>query len=581
MDIQTSKTLSKFQSIVERILKEGADAPICEMKGMSSSTHYLNGILRTEQSFSYSEYPDFSAVKSKGESLVRVRFPSFNKCYWGLFTPTSDLPRFKLAFYWPDVQLAGYQTAPLEKIHKDWKELFADCAKKVIRIDLKDGFKNYLATLAGLFEEIGAEDHSFYAEPLFWYSYREFRNSTDKSLYAEEKNTLLDKFKNLGGVGDDFISYFYEILNRHSDELISNLRKKTGDILEARDGSNSIGLLMDRASKIKDFLTTDGRMVIDETMGRIREVQMSQSKTHEFYRDVDYLTVVTSMPFEAEYDYKKISLRDSIANFDRSHFGMKAAKRSLAEALALKVRGINNSEVICLVGPPGTGKTTLANSLARSIGIDSRSVALGGVNDESVIRGISRFYVGASSGRIIKEWRSCSVKNPVVILDEIDKLSNGGRGSPAAALLELLDPEQNRNFIDQYIGFPIDLSKVFWICTANYLEQIPIELRDRILMINVPGYTEQEQIEILHNYLIPKYRLQWNIDIDVSHDLNEFFVSKNLTGVRDMEHNLQRICKSMMLDGELGEPFGFDEAYISKVLNKKLVTSRKPIGFTR
>jgi ATP-dependent Lon protease len=122
---------------------------------------------------------------------------------------------------------------------------------------------------------------------------------------------------------------------------------------------------------------------------------------------------------------------------------------------------------------------------------------------------------------------------------------------------------------------------VFWVCTANYLEQIPVELRDRILMINVPGYNEQEQVEILHNYLIPKYRLQWSMDIDLPQELNEFFVTKHLTGVRDMEHNLQRVCKSIMLDTALGEPVGFTEDYLSKVLNKKLTTNRKPIGFMR
>lgn len=578
---QASKTLNKFQSIMDRINKDGPSAPILEMKGLGNAGFYLNGVFAKLNWYSFADHPAFLAVRDKGESLVQVRFPSFNKCYWALCVPSSESARFKLSLFWPAIRLAGYQVSPLEKICNDWKEFDKESRAKNILYNLKDGFKNYLELLKVFFEEVPEEERANYAEPLFWWSYKQFQDSSDRSKYLEEKNLLVDKFKSLGGVGDDFISYFYETITRYSDEVLAHFQKSSGELLARKTRMTGIPMLLERCNKIKDLLTTDGRMVIDETIGRIEEVLSSQTKTHEFYRDIDYLTAVSTMPFDTSYDYCKVSLRDSMASFDRSHFGMKAAKRSLAEALALKVKGINNSEVICLVGPPGTGKTTLANSLARSIGIDNRSVALGGVSDESVIRGIGRFYVGASSGRIIKEWRSCSINNPVIILDEIDKLSNSGRGNPAAALLELLDPEQNKNFIDQYVGFPIDLSKVFWVCTANYLEQIPVELRDRILMINVPGYNEAEQVEILHNYLIPKYRLQWNIDIELPHELDEFFVTKNLTGVRDMEHNLQRICKSIMLDTELGETVGFTADYIGRVLNKKLAVNRKPIGFMR
>ena len=583
MDPKISKMVARFQFMIDKIRDEGPSAETCEIRGVVANNLYMNGVLATKSWKSYSEYPDFLKMKDRGEGLVRVRFPAFNKSYWGYFIAGegSTASRFELALWWPDINLAGYSIEPLAKIVTDWRELLKDAQAKNMEFKMRDNFKLYLGTLEAVINDAIGQELNAFAEPLFWWSYKEFLSYTESSTFAEEKKVLYDKFKALGGVADEFINYFYSLLARYNDDQLEFYRKKMGEAVTKLGRGEALPRLLERIKDVKDFLSIDGKMVLEETVGRVQEVMGASSKTHEFYRDVDYLTVVGSMPFDQAFDYRNVNLPNSIAAFNTTHFGMMKAKRSLAEALALKVRGINNSEVICLVGPPGTGKTTLANSLARSIGVASRAISLAGVSDEAVIRGISRFYVGAASGRVIKEWRSSSIKNPVIILDEIDKMSSNGKGNPAAALLELLDPEQNRAFTDQFIGFPIDLSQVLWVCTANYVEQIPVELKDRIVMIEVPGYSRDEQASILHDFLIPKYRLQWGLDIEIDSSLDGFFVKEKISGVRDMEHDLQHLCKSIILDTALNVPCGFNEAYISATLDKKLLAQRKPIGFHR
>jgi hypothetical protein len=292
-----------------------------------------------------------------------------------------------------------------------------------------------------------------------------------------------------------------------------------------------------------------------------------------------WLSTVASFPFKDRANYNSVKLQDAISSFNKSHYGMDDVKRALAEMLALKIHGISFSEVICLVGPPGTGKTTIARSLANSLNVPMRAIALGGIHDEAAIRGISVFYSGSSNGRIIEAMKSAAVKNPIILLDEIDKMSMG-RGSPAAALLELLDPEQNSKFVDQYLGFPVDLREVFWITTANDVGGIPYELRNRMHMIEVPGYNKQEQLSILSDYLVSKYKENWKLGVTVDPASYGLFVSERTSGVRNMEHDLQRVLKSYLLDKELGNFSGdtITAEYVSRILKRREVV-REPIGF--
>ena len=208
------------------------------------------------------------------------------------------------------------------------------------------------------------------------------------------------------------------------------------------------------------------------------------------------------MPW-SKLDAEAIDIERARGILDADHYGLEKIKKRILEYLAVrKLNPEGRSPILCFVGPPGVGKTSLGQSIARAVGLKFQRTSLGGMHDEAEIRGHRRTYIGALPGNIIQAIRKAGTRNPVLMLDEIDKLGHGIQGDPASALLEVLDPEQNSTFRDNYLGVPFDLSKVLFIATANQLDTIPGPLRDRMEIIELTGYTEDEKVEIARRYLV-------------------------------------------------------------------------------
>ena len=306
----------------------------------------------------------------------------------------------------------------------------------------------------------------------------------------------------------------------------------------------------------------------DKELARLRRMNPQMA---EYGVQRNYLELMLELPWGVFSD-DKFNLKEAQKILDRDHFGLEKVKERIIEHLAvLKLRGDMKSPIICLYGPPGVGKTSLGKSVAESLGRKYIRMSLGGLRDEAEIRGHRKTYIGAMPGRLIQNLKKAGTSNPVFVLDEIDKLGQSHQGDPSSAMLEVLDPEQNTEFYDNYLEVGYDLSKVLFIATANNLGQIPWALRDRMEIINVTGYTIEEKIEIAKRHLLPKQVKEHGLsteEIKIGKVQLEKIIEgyTRESGVRGLEKQIAKVVRFA------AKSIALEETYNTTISNEDIVS---------
>ena len=388
-------------------------------------------------------------------------------------------------------------------------------------------------------------------------------------------------------------------LVNHQVEILELGSKIQSQVKDDMDKSQREYYLRQQLSAIRKELgeTDDEKVEIEEYRAKIEKKNLPEEAKKEAERELarlakmhpssaeytvsaTYLDWMTALPWHEKTE-DNLDIKKARRVLDEDHYGLEKAKKRIIEYLAVrKLKPETKGPILCFAGPPGTGKTSLGHSIGRALGRKFIRISLGGVRDEAEIRGHRRTYVGALPGRIIQGIRRAESINPVFMLDEIDKLGNDFRGDPSSALLEVLDPEQNFSFVDHYIDVPFDLSHVMFITTANMLETIPPALRDRLEVIELPGYTLDEKIRIAQRYLIPRQTEANGLKPEqirftknaLGHIISGY---TREAGVRNLEREIAAICRgvaSQVAEGMI-EKISITARDIHKFLGPVRVTS--------
>ena len=361
------------------------------------------------------------------------------------------------------------------------------------------------------------------------------------------------------------------LIRELSKELeVLELRSKIHEQVQEQVGQNQREyLLREQMKAIQKELgeSEDGSQEIDELRKKVEEAGMPAEAKKECDRELKrlakmtpasaeymvsrtYLEWMTSLPWSKSSGVTEIDIPKGKQILDEDHYDLTKVKERILDYLAVKkLQPGMKGPILCFVGPPGVGKTSLGKSIARSLGRKFVRIALGGMHDEAEIRGHRRTYIGALPGQIIQGLRRAESNDPVMMLDEVDKLGRDFRGDPSSALMEVLDPEQNNAFRDHYLDVPFDLSKVLFIATANWMDPIPEPLRDRMEIIELPGYTGEEKIHIAHKYLIPKQAQEHGLKVGEQIDFADAALQEIIhsftreAGVRNLEREIATISR--------------------------------------
>ncbi len=363
-------------------------------------------------------------------------------------------------------------------------------------------------------------------------------------------------------------------LEKQQKEYFLNQQLKT---IQEELGGNPHEEELNRLQKLADAKkwTKEAKATFDREIVKARRIN---PQIAEYSVILNYLELMLDLPWD-EVTKDNFNLKKVRSVLDKDHFGLEDVKTRIIEHLAvLKLKGDMKAPILCLVGPPGVGKTSLGKSIATALNRKFIRMSLGGLHDESEIRGHRKTYIGAMPGRILQSIKKAKTSNPVFILDEIDKLSKDFRGDPSSALLEVLDPEQNSTFHDNYLDIDYDLSKVMFIATANSLSTIQPALLDRMEIIDISGYSIEEKIEISKRHLVPKQIAEHGLkekDVILSPQMLQFITQKYTreSGVRSLDRTIAGVMRSV------AKKVAMDEEYQPKLTQKEITDALGPIKF--
>lgn len=492
-----------------------------------------------------------------------------------------------------------YFKCTVTKLEDDEPEELTPKTEALMR-SILNNFDEYLAVNQKLAPEIlptvaGIEEPGRFADLI----------GSHMDIKVEEKQTLLETLdidKRLE-ILNEYLVREIEILNIEQDittKVKSQMGKNQREYYlreQMRAIQEELGIDEDVEDEVDDWIQQLNKLKLDKKIHEkvekeIKRFGKMQPASAEASVSRTYIETILALPWRKE---KKgnIDLAKAEKILNEDHHGLEKVKERVLEYLAvIHLSKSLKGPILCLVGPPGVGKTSIARSVARAINRDFVRMSLGGVRDEAEIRGHRRTYIGAIPGRIITSIKDAGSKNPVFLFDEVDKIGADFKGDPASALLEVLDPEQNKEFTDHYLEVPFDLSKVMFITTANTIDTIPRPLLDRMEVINVAGYTEEEKVKIAQDYLIPKKVKEHGLKEDNIHfseralrDLINYYTRES--GVRNLEREIANICRKVarkMVSGKKTQ-FRITEKNLENYLGKKrfhydIITGEAEVGVT-